>query len=211
MRATQPLQRPGSITLVCTDGSSRTTAELRRGLRVASNAQRTVVATVVRPAWPVDQIAGVDVTTGEPQLTLPADQRREDARRRADALTMLEKTCTRLNLDDAEMVVLHSAEPARALRKLAASLPASVIILGGGERSRVTRALCGSVTRHLIRDAPCPVIIGHTPRQSAHSRRPRETTRSRLFMDAALRVMGASLTSPRPEGGAVKEARTTMR
>ena len=146
MRATQPLQRPGSITLVCTDGSSRTTAELRRGLRVASNAQRTVVATVVRPAWPVDQIAGVDVTTGEPQLTLPADQRREDARRRADALTMLEKTCTRLNLDDAEMVVLHLAEPARALRKLAASLPASVIILGGGERSRVTRALCGSVT-----------------------------------------------------------------
>ena len=155
---------PGSVILVCTDGAERTTSELRRGLRVASNAERTVVATVVQPAWPVDQVAGVDVPTGEPQLTLPADERREDARRRGEALTMLEETCTRANLHNAELVVLHWAEPARALCELARSLPASAIIVGSNERSRVKRALCGSVSRHLIREAPCPIIIGDTCR-----------------------------------------------
>ena len=60
--------------------------------------------------------------------------------------------------------MLRSADPARALCELARSLPASAIIVGSDERSRVKRALFGSVSRHLIREAPCPIIIGDTRR-----------------------------------------------
>jgi nucleotide-binding universal stress UspA family protein len=49
--------------------------------------------------------------------------------------------------------------PGPALCSLARSIDAQAIVMGSRGRGGIKRALLGSVSDHVVRNAPCPVVI----------------------------------------------------
>ena len=54
--------------------------------------------------------------------------------------------------------VLREGDPSREIARLAAELPADLLVLGTHGRAGFERFLLGSVTERLLRRAPCPVV-----------------------------------------------------
>jgi nucleotide-binding universal stress UspA family protein len=67
------------------------------------------------------------------------------------------RTATMLGRDVETRVIEGS--PGSALCRLASDLPADAIVLGTRGRGGVRRALLGSVSDYVVRNAPCPVVI----------------------------------------------------
>ncbi len=144
----------GLTVLLATDGSDAALAALRQGLLVLGEADRVVVATAVELVHDSD-VVGTGMAGG---LLSPADAARDDAASRRGGEEVLLATCSSLGLVDPETAILDgSAGP--ALCTLAASLPADAIVLGTRGRSGLRRAVLGSVSDHVVRHAPCPVVI----------------------------------------------------
>lgn len=59
----------------------------------------------------------------------------------------------------AKAIVLIAAVPARAIVAAAHELPADLIVVGTRGRGRLSHLLLGSVAEHVIRAAPCPVLV----------------------------------------------------
>ena len=143
-----------STVLLCSDGSDLALSALSRGLEVVAAADRIVVATVVDLVHPMD-VVGTGMAGG---VISPAEAERIDEEQLAAGRRTLDETCNRLGLADAEQLIVRgSAGP--ALCELAATLPATVIILGTRGRGGLRRAVLGSVSDHVVRNAGCPVLI----------------------------------------------------
>jgi nucleotide-binding universal stress UspA family protein len=143
-----------SAVLVCTDGSDVALAALQRGLAVVAPAERIVVATVVSFTHPGDVLG-----TGMAGGLLTADQAREqDAAIEVAGQRALDVTCRHLGLDGAETALVHGT-PGPALCDLAVDLPAAVIVIGTRGLGGLRRAMLGSVSDHVVRNAPCPVVV----------------------------------------------------
>ena len=139
--------------LLCADGSDLAEQALADGLGVCQPADRVVVATVVESADPTLAV-GTGMAGG---VMSPGDVERLQDDRMAAAKVLLDATCERLGLAGAETAILDG-QPGRALCDLAASLPASVIVMGTRGRGGIRRAVLGSVSDHVVRNAPCPVV-----------------------------------------------------
>ena len=50
-------------------------------------------------------------------------------------------------------------KPAREILRVAAELPADLVVMGAHERGRVARLFLGSVSERVLRAAPCPVLV----------------------------------------------------
>ena len=140
--------------LLCTDGSQLALAALARGLQVVRPAERFVVAMVVELTHPVD-VHGTGMAGG---VISPEAADAADAARVAAAEQLLADTVAALALGDAETRVLDGA-PGAALCELAVALPADAIVLGTRGISGFKRAVLGSVSDHVVRNAPCPVVV----------------------------------------------------
>ncbi len=140
--------------LMCTDGSALATTALQRGLEVVGPPDRIVIATVVELTHPVDVVGGGHAGG----VVSPAEADQADTKSRLDGQRLLDQTVTDLALSGVETVVLDG-QPGPALCDLAATLPASVIVLGTRGRSGLRRAMLGSVSDHVVRSAPCPVVV----------------------------------------------------
>jgi nucleotide-binding universal stress UspA family protein len=140
--------------LLCTDGSDLALAALQRGVAVVAPGGRLVVATAVALTHPVDVVG-----TGMAGGVLSADEAdaADEASRRAGQ-QVLDETCRHLGLHDVETAVVEG-EPGPALCELAASLPADVMVIGTRGRGGLRRAVLGSVSDHVVRNAPCPVVV----------------------------------------------------
>jgi len=148
--------RPVTI-LLCTDGSPLALDALTRGLRVIRPTERFVVAIVVELTHAVD-VHGTGMAGGviSPQAAAEVDEGRIAA-----AEGVLADTVASLDLAAAEAVettVLDGA-PGPALCELAESLGADAIVLGSRGISGFRRAVLGSVSDHVVRNAPCPVVV----------------------------------------------------
>jgi nucleotide-binding universal stress UspA family protein len=144
-----------SIVLLCTDGSELAVRALAAGLRVLAPADRTVVATVTDAMDPT-LLSGVSGFSG---AVMTAEQFEAEASARADAAAeVLAATVAALGLDDAETTAVQG-DPGQALCDLATELGATVMVAGSHGRGGLKRALLGSVSDHLVRSAPCPVVI----------------------------------------------------
>ena len=81
-----------------------------------------------------------------------------DPEMRAEALAL--KHLRALVPDDqATLAVRISASPANAIVEYARSIHADVIVVGTHGRDGVSRLLMGSVAEHVVRHAPCPVLV----------------------------------------------------
>lgn len=147
-----------STLIVCTDGSDLAVAAARSGLDVLQPFARVVVATVVEPPDETlmsgaSGFAGGVISPEEMQELDDAATRQGEAAVRS----LIEE----LGITGAEEAVLFG-NPGRAVCDLASQLSASVIVMGSRGRGGIKRAVLGSVSDHVTRHAPCPVlIVGH--------------------------------------------------
>jgi nucleotide-binding universal stress UspA family protein len=140
--------------LICTDGSPRAEAALRSGFDVLAAADRVVIASIVEPLDP-GLVVGTGMAGGvmTPSEALVMQSGVQDHGQ--DAVGRLR---TDLGIPDAELQVL-TGSPGTAICDLATELGASAIVIGSRGRSGFRRAVLGSVSDHVVRHAPCPVVV----------------------------------------------------
>jgi nucleotide-binding universal stress UspA family protein len=144
----------GLTVLLCTDGSDPAIDALRQSLPLLAEADRTVllhVATPVEPKLDTGKgfATGPHVREGFEQVVTSGD---EAAKR------LLDHTVTALGLTDADLLAIVG-DPAKTICDVAASLPASLVVMGTRGRGGLRRAVGGSTADYVVRNAPCPVLV----------------------------------------------------
>jgi nucleotide-binding universal stress UspA family protein len=143
------------VVLLCVDGSDDAQAAASTGLARLAPGGRIVLATVVDAGDPtlLSGVGGVAGGTMTPdQFEAMGEVRREEGE------ALLAQAAAALDLPDAERVVLAGGAGIE-LSLLAKDLGATVIVVGSRGRGGIKRALLGSVSDHLVRHAPCPVLV----------------------------------------------------
>ncbi len=143
-----------SIVLLCTDGSDVSIEALRAALPLLAPADRTILVTVESSVAP-------DTTTGRGFSSAATDaDLSEQIQTSGDrvAKRILDMTVAALDIEDVELMAIVG-RPGYAICELAESLPASVVVIGTSGRSGLRRAVVGSTSDHVIRHAPCPVLV----------------------------------------------------
>jgi nucleotide-binding universal stress UspA family protein len=143
--------------MLCTDGSDLAIEALTAGLGVLAPADRILVVTVVEPV-DAGLVVGASGFAGgvidEQQYADIVDAQHDAAE------TILHTTVAALGLDvDKVEKMAVEGDPGRALCDVAAERGATVIVAGTRGRGGLKRALLGSVSDHLVRNAPCPVVV----------------------------------------------------
>ncbi len=139
--------------LLCTDGSDIALNALAAGLQVLEAARRVVIATVIEPGDP-SLVAGTGMAGG---VMSAAEFERLEDQRVGDAHMALDRARSTLGLPDAETMIVTGA-PGPSLCDLAKALGASVIVMGTRGRGGIRRAVLGSISDHVVRNAHCPVL-----------------------------------------------------
>ena len=143
-----------STVLLCTDGSDVSIDALRSALPLLASADRTVLVTVESSVSP-DTTTGTGFTLAESAPDL-SDQIETSGDRVAKQI--LDSTVDALGLGDVELRAIVG-RPGYAICELAEALPASVVVIGTSGRGGLRRAVMGSTSDHVIRHAPCPVLV----------------------------------------------------
>jgi nucleotide-binding universal stress UspA family protein len=140
--------------MLCIDGSDEAEHAAAAGLALLKSAKLVLVVTVVEAADPM-LVTGTGMAGG----VLSADEFEElDHATAAEGWATAERAATRLDLTDAEIHVLRG-DPGPALCSLARQLHVQAIVIGSRGRGGIKRALLGSVSDHVVRNAPCPVVV----------------------------------------------------
>lgn len=145
----------GTTVIICTDGSDESIEAISAGFGHLATPERVVLTTVLEP---LDEslVTGVSGFGGG---VMPPERYDElDRERRAAAAEVLADTARRTGLEQAETRVVDGA-PGPTICDLAEVLDADVIVMGTRGRSGIRRAVLGSVSDHVVRHAPCSVMI----------------------------------------------------
>lgn len=152
---------PAGPILLCTDGSEPAVDALRAGLEVLDPAGPFVLVTVV-PEPDLMDLHGTGMAGG----TLTAEQfDQQIATHQEEATRALAAAAASLGRDDLETQVLEG-DAGSAICDLARSRSARAIVMGTRGRGGLRRALLGSVSDHVVRNAPCAVVV--SPGRSDH-------------------------------------------
>ena len=144
-----------STVLLCTDGSDAAIEALRACRPLLADADRTILLTVQSDVDPhVEAGAGFTLTVSSPD----DDEQIKTQGDRA-AKYELDRTAAALGFGDDVELRSVLGRPGRAICELAASLPASVVVMGTSGHGGVRRALVGSTSDYVIRNATCPVMV----------------------------------------------------
>ena len=140
--------------LLCTDGSDAASGALAAGLQLLGR-DNDIVLVMVMDAPDEGALAGSG--HAGPELSVQEfDDQVVQAREAANTATRTAQS--ELGLKNAEIRIL-TGEPGVAICKLAAELSAEAIVVGNRGRGRLKRALLGSVSDHVVRNAPCTVVV----------------------------------------------------
>ena len=145
-----------SPVLLCTDGSHLSLAALADGIAVLRADSAFEIVTVSNPPDPA-VMAGTGFASGLVTQEEFDEQQREAAEYAAQAL---QSAAAALDLTDAPTTVL-TGDPAAAICEHAEEVGAAAIVIGSRGNSGLKRAVLGSVSDHVLRHAPCPVIVTH--------------------------------------------------
>ena len=115
------------------------------------------VADVLDPSLADDATghAAASLTPAE----LDSDNRAAHARGQEAVETTVSALLGQTTLQDAVEARVIEGEPGPALCKLATDEGASVIVVGSRGRGGIKRALLGSVSDYVVRNAPCSVVV----------------------------------------------------
>jgi nucleotide-binding universal stress UspA family protein len=140
--------------LVCVDGSELSLDCVRRGLAVV-DADGPVVLAIVIDAPDHSLVMGTGIAGG---VMSPEEFDQRQSAMEAAAQQDLEAAAVRLGLPDAERRVLQGVAGAMLCDE-AERLGARALVVGTRGHGGVRRAVLGSVADHLVRNAPCPVVV----------------------------------------------------
>ena len=149
--------------LLCTDGSELSLAALADGLAVVQSGLPVVLVTAMAG---LDHAAVMGSGHSGPVMTeSEAERSHQEAVAEADAV--LARAADVLDLPDARHRRIEG-EVGPAICTLASELDAAAIVVGSRGRGGLRRMVLGSVSDHLVRHAPCPVVV--VPARSQGSR-----------------------------------------
>jgi nucleotide-binding universal stress UspA family protein len=140
--------------LIATDGSQLSIEAARRGVALLASPTAVTLLTVMTEV-PGEDAGGFEgsVYSRDDQEQLWEAGQREAARelaRTAGALTGCDVD-ERIELGDIATTIIRVAE----------ELPADVIVMGSHGRTGLKRIVLGSVSEHVVRHSPCPVLVVH--------------------------------------------------
>lgn len=141
--------------IVCSDGSDEAVAAATRGYRLLARPDRTVVVSVLEP---LDETLVTGVSGFAAGMMSPEHYAELDHSRRAEAAAIVADTSRRAGITGAETRIVEGA-PGPTICDLAEALGAGAIVMGSRGRGGIRRAVLGSVSDHVVRNAPCPVLI----------------------------------------------------
>ena len=143
--------------LVATDGSDRSITAARKGAALLCNPDRITVLSVITEGYPDDDAGGIEgpVLTPHEQATLWQQELFE-------ANSEIERTSTVLTNAHVERVV-EVGDAAPAICRVAERLGVDAIVVGSHGRTGLARIFLGSVSEHVVRHAPCPVLVVRDP------------------------------------------------
>jgi nucleotide-binding universal stress UspA family protein len=145
--------------ILCTDGSDLALGALTEGLSLLRPGLEPVIVTVVE-APNMSLVAGSSGMAGGSMSASEFDTLTEETRAAGEQIVA--ETATKLGLERAETRVLEG-HAGTALCALAADLSAGAIVMGSRGRGGLTRALLGSASDYVVRNAPCSVLITRAP------------------------------------------------
>lgn len=149
MRAADPSRRIRRI-LVATDLAPTSDLAVSWALDLASaHGAELLVMSVIDPDELTSDGTGVPTTR-----SMRWDQVRDD---RQDAAQRLVARGRAAGVKASFMV--WTGEPGESIVTAAASESADIVIVGSHGRSRIGRMVAGSVSDHVVRHAPCPVLV----------------------------------------------------
>lgn len=153
MTATSGAGERGRV-LLCLDGSDAAREAVRAGLAVIDpRCELILVAVIDAPDWSSVHGGGFAGGTN----TVDGLSARLEADRMA-ATDWLADDAEALQIEEPRIRVLEG-DAATAICDLAADPPAAAIVMGTRGRGGLKRAVLGSVSDHVTRHAPCPVVV----------------------------------------------------
>lgn len=158
MQAAKGYRAPmDSPILLCTDGSELSIAALAAGLQLLDPGAAKVVVTVMDTP-DMSLLTGTGFAGG---VVTPEEYDESVALAATDAQNIADEVRVALGLADVPTEVL-TGEPGSVICQYAEEVNAKGIVLGSRGRGGIRRAMLGSVSDHVVRNAPCPVVVtGH--------------------------------------------------
>jgi nucleotide-binding universal stress UspA family protein len=142
--------------LIATDGSERSVAAARRASALLRPADRVTLLTVVT------EVPGDDAGGFEGSLYTPEEQEKVWAQELAEAGAELARTAAALGGTRVDKRI-EVGDVASTVCRVAEDLEADVVVVGSHGRTGLGRLLLGSVSEHIVRHAPCPVLVVREP------------------------------------------------
>jgi len=112
-----------------------------------------VARSTVTPYGTIGGLGGTFV--GDPALTVEADLRAQELADR-EAERVVERAARELHAEEARV---EHGDIGPTICQVAAEEGVDLVVLGTHDRSRWARLWFGSVTDHVVRHAPCPVLV----------------------------------------------------
>jgi len=145
---------PAEPVIIAVDGSEASLDAARAGVALLVPPGNLVIAIVLEPSDPT-----LLVGTGLAGGVMSADELQAvDEVQMDEARGHVAAAAAALDVSDAETLVVRGA-PGPAVCELAAARGARAIVMGSRGRGGLKRALLGSVSDYVVRNAPCPVVI----------------------------------------------------
>jgi nucleotide-binding universal stress UspA family protein len=144
----------GGPIVACVDGSEASTRAVAAGLELVAGDAPIVVVTVAEPTDPM-LVSGSGLAGG---VLSPEELEVRDRDANAAAQAVAQEAADALGRTGAEIAVARG-EPGPALCAFASDRAARALVMGTRGRSGIKRALLGSVSDYVVRNAPCPVVI----------------------------------------------------
>lgn len=148
-----PGEQSGAV-VVAVDGSEVSLRAAVRGLALLDAAANVVVVTVIEASDPT-LVTGTGFAGG---VMSAEDFDRMEDQLAADAYAVGQQAAAALDRGDATIRV-ERGDPGRTLCELAERLDARALVLGSRGKSGISRAVLGSVSDYVVRNAPCPVVV----------------------------------------------------
>jgi nucleotide-binding universal stress UspA family protein len=142
--------------LIGTDGSDDAITAATRALPLLAAADTVTVVCITEPSG--IETAGLESGFGG-GIASPDEIEAEQAAAHQNATAAVARTVTELSTTATVEQRVEVGDPGAMLVRLAEELGTDIVVVGSRGRGAIRRALMGSVSTHVVNNAPCPVVV----------------------------------------------------
>jgi nucleotide-binding universal stress UspA family protein len=145
--------------LIATDGSELAIDAARRALPLLDPAAKVTLLSVVSDL-PADPGGGIEGPVFTPEQE--EELRRSETAQATQSLADTERAIRTVLPNDAVVDQrIETGDPAGAICLAAGDLGVDLVVVGSHGKNFVSRVVLGSVSEHVVRHSPCPVLVVH--------------------------------------------------